>query len=255
MASSANLLAVDTEVVERLSAPAENELQNVVNSSRERSSGTENHTRPPNFRRSPGLTKGTTKGKTKYDDKLKITARTLILYFHCDVIAFDHNFVTWNALLRWWPQNSAGFQVEIRTVPRTGSCQALLMMMMRGASPVGISRSLHGQEIGRRRHLRTHLLREFQLRRREKVLYTYDFLDLREWEMRVLDIEPGSAEAWRPRCLAGCAATPSMRLQRTAPARQLRKTRCIFCSRLSVAFARKRERIFVQREEDHIRTY
>src|SRR4029077_19617656 len=67
---------------------------------------------------------------------------------------------------------------------------------------------IHGQEIGRRRHLRTHLLREFQLRRREKVLYTYDFLDLREWEMRVLDIEPGSAEAWRPRCLAGCAATP-----------------------------------------------
>ena len=42
VASSANLLPVDTEVVERLSAPAENELQNVVNSSRERSSGTEN---------------------------------------------------------------------------------------------------------------------------------------------------------------------------------------------------------------------
>ena len=30
MALSANLLVVDTEVVERLSAPAENELQNVV---------------------------------------------------------------------------------------------------------------------------------------------------------------------------------------------------------------------------------
>src|ERR1700730_17589689 len=29
---------------------------------------------------------------------------------------------------------------------------------------------IHGQEIGRRRHLRTHLLREFQLRRREKFL-------------------------------------------------------------------------------------
>ena len=68
---------------------------------------------------------------------------------------------------------------------------------------------IHGQEIGRRRHLRTHLLREFHLRRREKFLYTYDFLDLWEWEIRVLDIEPGSAEAWRPRCLAGCAATPS----------------------------------------------
>jgi len=67
---------------------------------------------------------------------------------------------------------------------------------------------IHGQEIGRRRHLRTHLLREFQLRRREKFLYTYDFLDLWEWEIRVLDIEPGRAEAWRPRCLAGRAATP-----------------------------------------------
>ena len=67
---------------------------------------------------------------------------------------------------------------------------------------------IHGQEIGRRRHLRTHLLREFQLRRREKFLYTYDFLDLWEWEIRVLDIEPGSAEAWQPRCLAGRAATP-----------------------------------------------
>jgi hypothetical protein len=65
-----------------------------------------------------------TKGKTKYD-KLKITARTLILYFHFDVIAFDHDFVTWNALLRWRPQNSAGFQVEIRTVPRTGDPGAL----------------------------------------------------------------------------------------------------------------------------------
>src|SRR6266478_3630788 len=67
---------------------------------------------------------------------------------------------------------------------------------------------IHDQEIGRRRHLRTHLLREFQLRRREKFLYTYDFLDLWEWEIRVLDIEPGRAEAWRPRCLAGRAATP-----------------------------------------------
>ena len=44
---------------------------------------------------------------------------------------------------------------------------------------------IHGQEIGRRRHLRTQLLGEFQLRRREKFLYTYDFLDLWEWEIRV----------------------------------------------------------------------
>ena len=40
---------------------------------------------------------------------------------------------------------------------------------------------IHGQEIGRGRHLRTHLLREFQLRRREKFLYTYCFLDLWQW--------------------------------------------------------------------------
>lgn len=146
--SSANLLAVDTEVVERLSAPAENELQNVVNSSRERSSGTENHTRPPTFRRSPGLTIG----KTKYDDKLKITARTLILYFHCDVIAFDHNFVTWNAFLRWRPQNSAGFQVEIRTVPRTGDPGALNIAFRQWSATVragvadGIVSSLHVEE-------------------------------------------------------------------------------------------------------------
>src|SRR5258708_38590744 len=67
---------------------------------------------------------------------------------------------------------------------------------------------IHGQEISRRRHLRSRLLREFQLRRREKFLYTYDFLDLGEWEIRLLDIEPGSEDDSRPRCLAGRAATP-----------------------------------------------
>lgn len=67
---------------------------------------------------------------------------------------------------------------------------------------------IHSQEISRRRHLRARLLREFQLRRREKFLYTYDFLDLWEWEVRLLDIEPGSERDWRPRCLAGRAATP-----------------------------------------------
>ena len=67
---------------------------------------------------------------------------------------------------------------------------------------------IHGQEISRRRHMRTRLLREFQLRRREKFLYTYDFLDLWEWEIRLLDREPGSNDDERPRCLAGRAATP-----------------------------------------------
>ena len=67
---------------------------------------------------------------------------------------------------------------------------------------------IHGQEIGQRRHLRTRLLREFRLRRREKFLYTYNFLDLWEWEIRLLDVEPGAEQDWRPRCLAGRAATP-----------------------------------------------
>jgi len=90
-------------------------------------------------------------GKRK-DDKLKITARTLILYFHFDVIAFDHDFVTWNALLRWRPQSSAGFQVKIRTVPRTANLDALNVAFrqrsatMRAGVADGIVSSLHIEE-------------------------------------------------------------------------------------------------------------
>jgi len=69
-----------------------------------------------------------------------------ILYFHFDVIAFDHDFVTWNALLRWWPQNSAGFQVEIRigrviqAVEDMGKLDNTLIIYMcgdNGTSPEG----------------------------------------------------------------------------------------------------------------------
>src|ERR1700675_1895248 len=59
-----------------------------------------------------------------------------ILYFHFDVIAFDHDFVTWNAILRWRPQNSAGFQVEIRTMPRTGDPGALNVAFRKGSATV-----------------------------------------------------------------------------------------------------------------------
>ncbi|MGH9763346.1 MAG: IS1096 element passenger TnpR family protein [Blastocatellia bacterium] len=54
---------------------------------------------------------------------------------------------------------------------------------------------IRGQEVSRRRHLRTRKLNEFQLRRREKFLYTYDPLSLWEWEIRLVDIEPGSIGA------------------------------------------------------------
>lgn len=47
------------------------------------------------------------------------------LYLQFDVIAFDHDFVTWNALLRWRPQDGARFQIEIRAVPGAGDLGAL----------------------------------------------------------------------------------------------------------------------------------
>jgi hypothetical protein len=67
---------------------------------------------------------------------------------------------------------------------------------------------IHGQEITQRRQLRRRRLHEFRLRRREKFLYTYSWGDLREWEIRVLDVEPSLAEDPRPRCLAGRGAAP-----------------------------------------------
>ena len=75
-----------------------------------------------------------------------------ILYFHFDVIAFDHDFVTWNALRRWRPQDSAGSQVEIRTVPRTGDLDALNVAFRQRSTTVrtgvadGIVSSLHIKE-------------------------------------------------------------------------------------------------------------
>ena len=75
-----------------------------------------------------------------------------ILYFHFDVVAFDRDFVTWNAFLRWRPQNSAGFQVEMRTMPRTGDLGALNVAFRQRSATVragvadGIVSSLHIEE-------------------------------------------------------------------------------------------------------------
>jgi hypothetical protein len=75
-----------------------------------------------------------------------------ILYFHLDVIAFDHDFVTWNALLGWRSQNSAGFQVELRTVPWTSDLGALNVAFRERSATVragiadGIVSSLHIEE-------------------------------------------------------------------------------------------------------------
>ncbi len=77
---------------------------------------------------------------------------------------------------------------------------------------------IYGQEIDRQRHLRARLLREFQLQRLEKFLYTYDFLDLWEWKIRVPDINRavktiGGRAAWpgvpqrHPRSVAALGGT------------------------------------------------
>ena len=48
-----------------------------------------------------------------------------LLDFDFNVRSFDHDFVTWNALLRWRPQGGARFQIEIRAVPGAGDLGAL----------------------------------------------------------------------------------------------------------------------------------
>src|SRR5262249_34836976 len=60
--------------------------------------------------------------------------------------------VTWNAVLRRRPQNSAGFEVEVRTVPRTGDLGAFnLAFRQRSATMCacvadGVISSLHIEE-------------------------------------------------------------------------------------------------------------
>jgi Plasmid pRiA4b ORF-3-like protein len=51
-------------------------------------------------------------------------------------------------------------------------------------------------------------LRDFQLRRQEKFLYICNTLDLWEWEIRVLDVQAGRADARDPECLDGRGAAP-----------------------------------------------
>ncbi len=54
---------------------------------------------------------------------------------------------------------------------------------------------IHAREFNSfRRDSRGKRLRDFQLRRQEKFLYICDTLDLWEWEVRVLDVEPGNLE-------------------------------------------------------------
>ncbi len=68
---------------------------------------------------------------------------------------------------------------------------------------------IHAQEFNSfRRKTRGRRLRDFQLRRQEKFLYICDTLDLWEWELRVLDVEPVEGEPVDIVCLKGCGAAP-----------------------------------------------
>lgn len=59
-----------------------------------------------------------------------------------------------------------------------------------------------------RRKTRGKRLRDFELRRQEKFLYICDTLDLWEWEIRVLDVEPVDGEDVNIVCLKGRGAAP-----------------------------------------------
>src|SRR6516225_7406542 len=68
---------------------------------------------------------------------------------------------------------------------------------------------VHGQEFNSfRRATHSRTLREFRLRPSETFLYTCGAVDLWEWEIRLLDEEPGSVVEDAPLCLGGRGAAP-----------------------------------------------
>lgn len=78
-----------------------------------------------------------------------------------------------------------------------------------GWEGMGFIFRVHGQEYSSfRRRSRSKTLHDFQLRRQEKFLYTCGAIDLWEWEVRLLDSEPGRDSDSTPICLGGRGAAP-----------------------------------------------
>ncbi len=78
-----------------------------------------------------------------------------------------------------------------------------------GWDGLGFLFRVHGQEFTSfRRRTRSHTLRDFQLRPREKFLYTCGAIDLWEWDIRLLDRETGADGDAAPLCLGGRGASP-----------------------------------------------
>jgi hypothetical protein len=73
-----------------------------------------------------------------------------------------------------------------------------------GWDNIGFLFRVHGREFNSfRRATHSKTLREFQLRPSETFLYTCGAVDLWEWEIRLLDEEPGSVGVDTPLCLGG----------------------------------------------------
>ena len=78
-----------------------------------------------------------------------------------------------------------------------------------GCDGFGFIFRVHGQEFNSfRRATRGRTLQEFQLRPSETFLYTCGAIDLWEWELRLLDREPGNDGDEAPVCLGGRGAAP-----------------------------------------------
>ena len=74
---------------------------------------------------------------------------------------------------------------------------------------LGFRFHVHGQEFSSlQRATRSQTLRDFQLRPREKFLYTCGAIDVWEWECRVLDQQAGANSDVAPLCVAGRGAAP-----------------------------------------------
>ena len=78
-----------------------------------------------------------------------------------------------------------------------------------GWDNIGLLFRVPGQEFHSfRRATGSQTLREFPLRPTETFLYTSGAIDLWEWEIRLLDEEPGSVNVDAPLCLGGRGAAP-----------------------------------------------
>ncbi|MBV9999938.1 MAG: hypothetical protein JO015_12605 [Verrucomicrobia bacterium] len=85
----------------------------------------------------------------------------------------------------------------------------VLQQVLGWGGQLGYAFRIHGQEFNSfRRRSRSKPLRAFRLHRQEKFLYRYDFLDLWEWDLRVLDIQEGVAEDPEPLGLGDRGAPP-----------------------------------------------